>query len=114
VHGISSAHYLPQEFIDNSIMAFLRLQRAYQGQGLPLPQDPRVLLLHCFPGGGGGPEPEVASPGACILVMDNACGMSYKQLANNFLVIGRDKDTLVVGWGAGALGGGGRGGAGAL
>jgi hypothetical protein len=78
-------------------MAFLKEQEAYRKEGKPLPQDPQILLLYCFP---DGPDAHaVTHPLSSIMVMDNACGMDYDQLAYKFMVIGKDKVAEEVGSG---------------
>ena len=81
-HGISSAYYLPQEFVDNSLHAFQRLPlHAF----LPLPQLPQILLLHCLPTAAA--EHNMMR---CIMVMDNACGMNHAQLSTFLVIAGNE------------------------
>jgi hypothetical protein len=92
--GISSAYFLPQEFIDNSIMAFLKAQEAYKAEDKPLPTSPQILLLYCFPDGRDAHA--VNHSLSSIMVLDNACGMNWEQLAFRFMVIGKDQVTAWV------------------
>jgi hypothetical protein len=84
VNGISSAYYLTQEFIDNSIEAFKRVQEFYKARGEKPPphKPPHILLRHCFPQG------DVSHELACIMVQDNACGMTLQQLLERLLTLG--------------------------
>lgn len=80
-NGISSAYFLTQEFIDNAIQAFLSLQKWYRARGQQ-PPAPHILLRHCFRQG----DPNHAH--ACMMVHDNACGMTEQQILEKLLTLG--------------------------